>query len=66
MKSQNQIVLSHLVNYGSITQKQCWDMYRIERLSARIYDLKRRGKSISAIYHRLDNGCRYAEYVLSN
>jgi len=66
MRSQNQIVLNHLINHGSITQKQCWDMYRIERLSARIYDLKKRGKSITAIYHRLNNGCRYAEYTLAN
>ena len=39
-ESQKERVLKHINQYGSITQKEAWELYGASRLSAIIYDLK--------------------------
>ncbi len=38
--SQREIVLSHMLNYGSITSIEAFNNYKITRISAVIFDLK--------------------------
>ena len=40
MTSQKDRILNHLKKYGSITQKDAWELYGASRLSAIIYNLK--------------------------
>lgn len=39
-------VLRHLQLHGSITGKEAWDLYGLERLSAVIYNLRHKGHDI--------------------
>lgn len=46
-ENQNNRVLQFLLAHGSITQDEAYDMKpRIQRLSARIFDLRNRGHEI--------------------
>jgi len=47
-KTQNELILKHLKEYGGITSLEAIQEYGITRLSARIYDLRKEGYSISA------------------
>lgn len=47
MKSQSTLVLEHLEEYGSITSKEAYDKYGIQRLSAVIYILRKSGVIIA-------------------
>lgn len=47
MKTQNDMILAYLRAYGSITPQDALREFGCMRLSARIYDLKKRGESIS-------------------
>ena len=40
MTSQRERILNHLKKYGSITQKDAWELYGVSRLSAIICNLK--------------------------
>ena len=44
--TQNERVLNHLQNHGSISPKEAMEAYGIMRLGARIYDLKKEGHAI--------------------
>lgn len=44
--TQNQMILMHLQDYGSITSIEAMQEYGIMRLASRINDLKREGYSI--------------------
>lgn len=43
-KSQRDIVLSHMIDYGSITSIEAFSDYKITRISAVIFDLKNKDK----------------------
>lgn len=66
--SQNKQVLSHLSSHVGITAKEAFLTYGIERLSARIHDLRSKGYNISSVEKtsitRLGRKCRYVEYRL--
>lgn len=47
MKSQTTMVLEHLEEYGSITSKEAYDKYGIQRLSSVIYLLRKSGVIIA-------------------
>ena len=64
MKTQNQTVLDHLKEYGSITSMVAFERYRITRLSGRILELRRRGHNIITVLKDTNTGSKYAEYVL--
>jgi hypothetical protein len=67
---QPAIVLNHLVNIGSITDKDARDLYGITRLADVIYKLKRRKpvvdiETVEEIgYNRWGKKIRYGRYVL--
>lgn len=48
-KTQNEKILQHLKNHGSITSMEAFMEYGCTRLSARIRDLREEGHSIAAI-----------------
>ena len=43
-RSQRDIVLSHMIDYGSITSIEAFSDYKITRISAVIFDLKHKDK----------------------
>lgn len=56
-------VLEHLQKCGSLTTWQAINFYKLTRLSAVIFNLKKRGYLIDT--EMLDgDGCRYASYRL--
>lgn len=59
--TQNERVLRHLTDYGSITSLEAVKEYGILRLSARIYDLRKQGHEITAVTETAQN--RYGEPV---
>lgn len=63
--SQNKIVLKHLVKYGSLTAEMAVRLYRIYRLGARIYDLKRSGHNISSGLES-KGSCHWAVYKINH
>lgn len=46
MNNQNEMILSHLRDTGSITAREAIEHYGCYRLGARIYDLRQRGVDI--------------------
>lgn len=68
--TQCEKVKRHLDRFGSITPMDAIRDYGIMRLGARVYDLKRRGVSISAHLirgtNRFGEPTRYAEYGLED
>ena len=67
-KSQGEAVLYHLANVGSLTQHEATPLYGIERLGARIYELRTLGFEIETIQetgkNRFGHVTPYARYVL--
>lgn len=49
-KTQNQLVLEYLQNFGSITSLEAYDNLGVTRISARIYDLRNDGHHIEDEY----------------
>lgn len=66
--SQNQTVLNHLQQYGSITPRDAYELYGIMRLGARIDNLKHAGHKIytrlESCENRFGDKVRYARYTL--
>lgn len=46
--SQEELVGLHLINRGSISSAEAFELYGITRLSARIFKLRQRGWNISS------------------
>lgn len=44
--TQNEMILKHLKEKGSITTLEAFNLYGVTRLPARIYDLRKRGYCI--------------------
>lgn len=47
-QSQEELVGLHLINRGSISSMEAFELYGITRLSARIFKLRKRGWNISS------------------
>lgn len=68
-KNQHTDILAHLQDEkrGSITSKEAIDLYGATRLSAIIFDLRKRGYDIETHnmigYTRYGDTCHYAKYV---
>ena len=66
--SQNEWTLRYLTNHVGITPLQAQEKYGIQRLSARIADLKDMGYKISTniveVHNRRGDICRVAQYRL--
>lgn len=59
--TQNERIMRHLIDYGSITGKEAMDEYGVMRLAARVSDLRKMGADISDKYESSKN--RYGETV---
>ncbi len=60
--TQEQHILNHLYERGSITPIEALHVYKCFRLAARINDLRRKGANIETIFKYDMKGSRYAEY----
>ena len=67
-KSQNDLVLYHLASVGGLTQKEANNLYGVERLGARIYELRLLGWRIDTMRetgkNRFGHPVSYARYFL--
>ena len=62
--TQNEQVLKHLKEYGSITPLEAMVRYDIMRLSGRIFELRKEGHNIITKDRVTKKGKHYAEYIL--
>ncbi len=62
--NQNDLVRSHLERHGYITPLIARQVYRVERLTSRVYDLRKSGFQIVAETRLDDSGKRYTHYSL--
>ena len=62
--TQNQIILQHLRQRGSITSMEAFAEYSITRLSGRIHELRAQGYKITTGKEKARNGAIYAVYRL--
>lgn len=65
--NQTTEILRHLKKFKSITQKQATDLYGATRLSAIIYNFRKRGYLIDTVMldgvTRYGTPCQYGKYV---
>ena len=61
--TQQQTILLHLEIYGSISFKQAYGYYSIQRLSAHIFFLRKMGYNIQSIWLRSIDGKRFKKYI---
>lgn len=62
--SQEDIVLHHMKEYGSITSMQAFEKYSITRLAAVIFNLRQEGWDIAMIREVSRSGKRYGRYYI--
>ena len=66
--NKTQVVLEHLKNNVGITSMEAFQKYGATRLSAIIFNLRKKGYDIINVEHedidRYGNNCRYVEYRL--
>ena len=69
IKSQEDAILYHMEQHGSITSLEAIELYGCTRLSAKIYDLKKAGKNIirkmEKAKNRFGHTVVYARYFLA-
>ena len=63
-KSQNEMILSHLMRHGQLTPIKALHLYGVARLAARIFELRNQGQQIKSVIARDPNGRQYAIYWL--
>lgn len=67
--TQEQIILNHLKTFGSITSIEAIYNYGITRLSARIFELRKKGVAVKTTYvtvkNRFGEQVTYAKYILA-
>jgi hypothetical protein len=63
--SQNDTVLNHLANGGTLSRLEALFSFRIQNITARVCDLRDRGINISTRIKRDPQGAEYAEYYLT-
>ena len=66
MKSQNEMLLSYLHHYGSITPLEAALDLRCMRLAARVHELRGRGHNIKTEWYKTNTGKQVASYKLVN
>lgn len=68
-KSQNETVLNWLKGKHDLTPLEAYQRWGIQRLGARVYDLKHEGHKIKSemvdVYNRCGGKCRVARYTLT-
>ena len=71
IESQNRRVLTHLMAGYTITQDQAKELYGVNRLSARIWDIRHKmgyevKKDTRVVRNRYGDACNIAEYRMEN
>lgn len=68
--TQNEMILNHLKEHGSISSMEAYNLYGITRLSGRIYDLRHDGHNIASksckVVNRFGKVVNYDRYYLRN
>lgn len=65
--TQERMVYEHLLTHGSITSMEAFSLYKITRLSDRIFRLRQKGEAIDTVDEKTTvNGrpCTYRRYFL--
>ena len=62
-KSQNDLILEYMKDHKGITTLEAFKMWKITRLSGRIYELKRQGHQIGEAWEETETA-RYKRYFL--
>lgn len=65
--TQEQMVYEHMLAHGSITSMEAFSLYKITRLSDRIFKLRQKGEPIDTVDEKTTvNGrpCTYRRYYL--
>jgi hypothetical protein len=66
--NQTQAVLEHLKSGKPLTSKQAFQLYGCTRLSAKVFDLRKKGYNIETLMcegeTRFGTPCSYGKYVL--
>ena len=62
--TQNETILNHIKERGSITSMEAFAEYSITRLSGRIHELREQGYKITTSREKAKNGAMYAVYRL--
>ena len=62
--SQNETILTHMRDEGSISALEAWDLYRVRSLPRRIADLREQGIEILSQKRKDRLGQRYVRYAL--
>lgn len=57
-------IQAHLVEHGSITPKEAYELYHSMRLAAVIFYLRDSGLNITTTMEKSNDGSRYARYTL--
>lgn len=69
MARQCDLILMHILKYGSITHLEAESEYGCARLAARIADLRREGHAITSVMvegkNRRGQPTHYAKYVMA-
>jgi hypothetical protein len=63
--TQNERLIQHITDYGSVSPLEARHVYGIERLAARIDELRKLGIDIVTHLKKDANGKRYAEYTFA-
>jgi len=63
--SQNDKILTHLKDEGTISGLEAWDLYRVRSLPRRIADLRQRGIQIVSEKRKDRLGQRYVRYAMA-
>ena len=67
-KNKTERIIEHLEKYGSITSLEAIDLYSATRLSAIIFNLRKRGYNISTdmipFTDKFGNASTYGKYIL--
>ena len=68
-ETQTKAILEHLKEHGSITSMESFELYGCTRLSARIFELRKKGYDIEthiiAGKTRYGTHCEYARYTFN-
>lgn len=64
--SQKNLILKHLKDKGDISPLEALGLYRVMRLAAVIFDLKKDGHKIKTEIRTAPNGRPYARYKLAS
>ena len=58
-------ILNHIIMKGSISPLEADSLYRVKRLTSRVYDLKRLGVNLIAEMRKDATGKKYCRYYIA-